>query len=171
MQAVNSDHVVAPLQDGDVDTLVALAGEIWHAHYPGIISVAQIEYMLAQRYDPQVIRAELARDDVWWYKLVMQDRMLAYAALQLEPGTVAMKIDKLYVHPSQQRRGCGGRLIAQAAATAEEQGCSELVLAVNRNNATAVAAYRKHGFTVRETRVTTIGGGFVMDDYIMVKAV
>lgn len=171
MPDVNSDHVVAPLQAADVGTLVALAGEIWRAHYPGIISVAQIEYMLAQRYDPRAIRAELARADVWWYKLVMQGRMIAYSALQLEPDGAAMKMDKLYVHPSQQRRGCGRRLIGQAEAIAGLQGCRELVLAVNRNNATAVAAYRRHGFTVRETLVTTIGSGFVMDDYIMVKAV
>jgi ribosomal protein S18 acetylase RimI-like enzyme len=171
MQDANDDHAVAPLRDADVETVIALAHEIWHAHYPGIISVAQIEYMLAQRYDPRVIRAELARADLWWYKLVMRGRMVAYCALQLEPGGASMKIDKLYVHPSQQRCGCGRSLVEQAAATARSQGCRELLLAVNRNNAAAVAAYRKHGFTVRETRVTDIGNGFVMDDYIMVKAV
>lgn len=162
---------VAPLADGDVETVAALAREIWRAHYPGIISVAQIEYMLAARYEPQVIRAELARPDVWWYKLVQEQRIVAYAALQPEPGGVALKIDKLYVHPQWQRCGCGSRLIAQAAATARVQGCSELVLAVNRNNAPAIAAYRKYGFTVRDAVVKDIGGGFVMDDYIMAKAI
>lgn len=160
---------VALLADGDVEAVAALAREIWHAHYPGIISVAQIEYMLAARYEPRVIRAELARPDVWWYKLVQGQRMVAYAALQLESG--ALKIDKLYVHPQWQRRGCGERLIAQAEALARVQGCSELVLAVNRNNVRAIAAYRKHGFTVRDAVVKDIGGGFVMDDYIMAKAV
>lgn len=33
----------------------------------------------------------------------------------------------------------------------------------------AIAAYRKYGFTVREEVVQDIGGGFVMDDYIMEK--
>lgn len=162
---------VAPLEDGDVEAVSVLAREIWHAHYPGVISVAQIEYMLAQRYDPQVIRAELALPDVWWYKLTLEQRIVAYAALQREAGGVAMKIDKLYVHPLQQRRGCGGRLIAKAVAAARAQGCRELVLAVNRNNAPAIATYHKHGFTVREAVVRDIGGGFVMDDYVMVKAV
>lgn len=162
---------VTLLEDCDVEAVAALAREIWHAHYPGIISVTQIEYMLAQRYDPRVIRAELAQPDVWWYKLVLEQRMVAYAALQLEVGGVAMKIDKLYVHPRAQRRGCGERLIAQAAAVARAQGCRELVLAVNRNNALAIAAYCKHGFTVRDAVVKDIGGGFVMDDYIMAKAI
>lgn len=162
---------VAPLEDGDVETVAALAREIWRAHYPGIISVAQIEYMLAQRYDPRVIRAELGRPDVWWYRLVERGCIVAYAALQLESGAAAMKIDKLYVHPQRQRRGCGGRLLAQAEATAREQGCGELVLTVNRNNQAAIAAYRSYGFAVRETAVKDIGGGFMMDDYVMAKAV
>ena len=43
------------------------------------------------------------------------------------------------------------------------------MLAVNKHNFNAIAAYRKHGFIVREAVVKEIGGGFVMDDYIMEK--
>ena len=161
---------ISRLADDDVEAVSALASEIWHAHYPGIISNAQIEYMLAQRYNAQVIRMELAQPDVWWYKEVQQQRMIAYIALQLEPGGASMKIDKLYVHPARQRSGSGGRLMRQAVDAARAEGCGELVLAVNRNNTSAIAAYSKYGFNVREAVVKDIGGGFVMDDYIMVKA-
>ena len=154
----------------DVEAVAALAREIWQAHYPGIISTAQIEYMLAQRYDPAVIRAELAQAGVWWFVLRRNGEIAAYMALQKE-GAAALKIDKLYVRPDLQRRGCGGRLVARAEALARREVCSELELAVNRGNANAIAAYRKHGFTVREAVVKDIGGGFVMDDYVMVKKV
>ncbi|MDH4151059.1 MAG: GNAT family N-acetyltransferase [Betaproteobacteria bacterium] len=164
------DRMVAPVEPRDIAAIAALAHEIWHAHYPGIISVSQIEYMLAQRYAPAVMVAELACADVWWYKLTVGDRIVAFSALQMEPGGAAMKIDKLYVQPSRQRSGCGGMLIGQAAVTARRQGCRELRLAVNRNNHAAIAAYRKCGFIVREAAVKDIGGGFVMDDFIMVKA-
>lgn len=167
---VSCDRTIAPVEPGDIAAVAALAHEVWHAHYPGIISVAQIEYMLAQRYAPAVIIAELACADVWWYKLTVGDRIVAFSALQMEAGGAALKIDKLYVHASQQRRGYGGNLIAQAAAVAKTHGCRELVLAVNRNNLQAIAAYRKHGFTVRAAAVKEIGGGFVMDDFILAKA-
>lgn len=159
---------IAPLTDADIEAVAALARGIWHAHYPGIISSAQIEYMLAQRYDPAVIRAELAQAGVWWFVLRRDGDIVAYMALQKE-GDAALKIDKLYVRPDMQRRGCGGRLIAQAETLAWREGCNELGLAVNRGNTKAIAAYRKHGFTVREAVVKDIGGGFVMDDYWMVK--
>ncbi len=161
---------IAPLAEGDVEAVAALARMIWHAHYPGIISTAQIEYMLAQRYDPAVIRAELSQADLWWFVLRVNGELVAYMALQKE-GDAALKIDKLYVHPAAQRRGCGGRLVAHAETLARREGCRELELAVNRNNTKAIAAYRKHGFTVREAAVKDIGGGFVMDDYVMAKKV
>jgi diamine N-acetyltransferase len=44
------------------------------------------------------------------------------------------------------------------------------VLRVNRQNQQAIDAYLKHGFTVATLIVEDIGGGFVMDDYVMVKA-
>lgn len=164
------DRRIAPVELRDIEAVAALAHEVWYAHYPGIISGAQIEYMLAQRYAPGVIGAELARADVWWYKLILDDRIVAFSALQIEADGAAMKIDKLYVQPSQQRCGCGSLLIGQAAVTARLQGCHELLLAVNRNNHAAIAAYRKYGFVVRAAAVKDIGGGFVMDDFIMTKA-
>ncbi len=56
---------IRSLAPADVAALCALAAEIWHAHYPAIISVAQIEYMLTQRYDPAIVRDELRRGDLW----------------------------------------------------------------------------------------------------------
>jgi diamine N-acetyltransferase len=45
------------------------------------------------------------------------------------------------------------------------------MLAVNKANAKAIAAYKKYGFRIRDSVVQPIGGGFVMDDYFMVKDV
>ena len=44
-----------------------------------------------------------------------------------------------------------------------------LILSVNKRNARAIAAYKRNDFAVAESVVTDIGGGFVMDDYIMAK--
>ena len=162
---------IEPVTGADVEQLAALARAIWHAHYPAIIGVAQIEYMLAQRYRPDVIRAELARKDLWWDKLVAGTEMAGFASYFLTGAPGEMKLDKLYVHPRHQRRGHGGRLIERACAVARERGCDRLALAVNKGNRDAIAAYLRHGFRVAEAVVKDIGGGFVMDDYVMVKSV
>ena len=163
--------LIRPLRDAEIPALSALAAEIWRAHYPGIISGAQIEYMLAERYNEALIRAELTRIDLWWDVLMLDGQMTGYTSYFLTGVAGEMKIDKLYLHPRVHRQGYGGTLINHVAAFAARRGCKRLTLAVNRHNQTAIAAYRKHGFQIADTSVKEIGGGFLMDDYIMVKTV
>jgi diamine N-acetyltransferase len=159
---------VEPLAARDVETLCDLAASIWRRHYPPLIGSAQTDYMLAQRYTPEAIRAELRRDDVWWDVVTVGGRMVAFASsLALENE---MKLDKLYVAPEHQRCGFGGMLIAHVCARAESLGYRNLTLAVNKRNEHAIAAYLKHGFAIRDAVVKDIGSGFVMDDYIMARA-
>jgi GNAT superfamily N-acetyltransferase len=137
---------IEPLTAADVEPLSALAREIWYAHYPAIISTAQIEYMLDQRYRAELVRAELRQDALWWDKLVIGEQMAGFASYFLTQVAGEMKLDKIYVHPRHQRHGYGGLMIARA--------CD---------------AYITHGFRVADAVTKDIGGGFVMDDYIMVK--
>lgn len=160
---------ISPLNDAQVDTLCALAGVIWRHHYPPIIGEAQTEYMLAQRYDPDTVRAELARGDAWWDVLYDNGSMIAFASSFRADAPDEVKLDKLYVHPRHQRMGYGGALVRHVCQRTAHLGFARLVLAVNKKNVHAIAAYRKHGFKVREAVVKDIGGGFVMDDYIMAK--
>ncbi|HEX6829875.1 MAG TPA: GNAT family N-acetyltransferase [Burkholderiales bacterium] len=164
---MKAESEIRPLAPEDAEALAALAREIWLAHYPSIISTEQIEYMLAQRYRPEVIRAELASGEVQWDTLWFDGTMAGFSSYFRTGNPGEMKLDKVYVHPACQRCGFGGRLLARAAEVARESGCSRLVLAVNRRNAAAIAAYRKHGFAVVDAVVKDIGGGFVMDDYVM----
>ena len=169
---MSADEVrIEPLAAEDVERLAALAREIWYAHYPAIIGAAQIEYMLEQRYGLDVVRAELQREGLWWDKLLVEEVMQGYSSYFLTGARGEMKIDKLYVHPRHQRRGYGGTLLAHVREVARSRGCERLVLAVNKNNRGAIAAYLKHGFRIAGTAVTDIGGGFVMDDYIMARPV
>ena len=159
---------IRPLQPGDIEALTQLARRIWHAHYPGIITSAQIEYMLEQRYRPELVHDELGRDDVWWELATVQDHPVGFSSCLLtdEPGE--MKLDKLYVDPARHGTGVGTQLLQSVRTRARSLQCGRLVLAVNKHNASAIAAYRRWGFRVERSMVTDIGAGFVMDDYFMV---
>jgi diamine N-acetyltransferase len=155
------------LRADDADAVSALARIVWQATYPALISQAQIDAMLADRYAPQCIRAQL--DDpsqAWW--VTKQDHELAGFAHALldESGC---KLDKLYVHPERQRRGIGAALLREVEAWARHQQARRLWLQVNRGNAQAIHAYEKYGFRIIESRVVDIGDGFVMDDHLMEK--
>jgi len=171
MSEAGSGIIVKQVVRADAAAVSALAREIWLPHYAAIISRAQIEYMLAQRYDPEIIRAELASGDAWWDKLLVNGLMTGFSCCFLTENAGGMKLDKLYVHHHHQRQGYGGMLLDRVLGIARAQGCTTLTLAVNKHNPIAIAAYRKYGFRIAESVVKDIGGGFVMDDYIMVKDV
>jgi GNAT superfamily N-acetyltransferase len=98
-------------------------------------------------------------------------RLAGFAAWYVTADRAAAKLDKLYVVQSLQRKGLGGRLIGRVADLARGAGASVLVLNVNKHNIQAIRAYEKHGFAIREAVVVDIGGGFVMDDYVMLKKI
>ena len=161
---------IEPLADDDVGSLCSLAAKIWREHYPPIIGAAQTEYMLAQRYAPAIVRAELTQPALWWDVLRESRRIVAFASSFPAGSAREMKLDKLYVHPGHQRHGYGGMLLTHVCGRARRLGYDKVILAVNKRNGSAIAAYRKHGFEIREALVKDIGRGFVMDDYIMEKA-
>ncbi|MBI5908449.1 MAG: N-acetyltransferase [Betaproteobacteria bacterium] len=158
---------IAPLAEADIAAVIELAGVIWRHHYPGIISMEQIEYMLAQRYTPAVIRAQLQSGKAWWDEAVLDGRIIGFA--QYEPCERSMKLDKLYLHQDYQRRGYGGRMLAHIEDETRRRGFGAVRLNVNKHNVKSIAAYRKNGYAVVETVVADIGRGFIMDDYVMEK--
>lgn len=159
-----SELVVRPLADAEVESLGRLAREIWLAHYPAIISLEQIDFMLNERYSPAAIRASMAGQ--CWRTAWIDGAMAGFAhGLPDEAGS--WKLDKLYVHSRHQRKGIGAALVRSIAEAARAAGACRLVLRVNRHNAAALEAYAKYGFKVYGEHVLDIGNGFVMDDYLL----
>ena len=147
----------------------ALAAVIWRAHYPGIISPAQIEHMLAKMYGLEVIQREL-ESGLAWFRALDDGVLCGFASVGVASTAAEFKLHKLYVHPDWQRRGIGGALLEAVESSVRAQGATTLILNVNKRNDAAIATYLKRGFTNRESVVADIGGGFVMDDHVMAKS-
>jgi diamine N-acetyltransferase len=155
--------------ESDLSTVAELAGVIWRKHYPGIITLEQIEYMLALGYSLDALRRFLVEPGSGLLLAHVRDRLAGFAAYYRPDSPGELKLDKLYVHQNYHGRGIGSRLIARVEAAAIEQARRTLILNVNKHNATAIRAYAANGFAIRESVVVDIGGGFVMDDYVMAK--
>jgi GNAT superfamily N-acetyltransferase len=164
---------MAPVELVPADTpallaeLSALAHVIWHQHYAPIIGREQVEYMLAEGYSEAALARQWAAGTR--FTLARHDaRYVGFAAVSLDPVDAAMAwLDKLYVHIDARGLGVGRRLVARAAAQAREADAQVLRLRVNRHNTDSIAAYQRLGFAMEGEDVKDIGGGFVMDDYLM----
>ncbi|MEJ7708419.1 MAG: GNAT family N-acetyltransferase [Pyrinomonadaceae bacterium] len=162
---------IVPARADHLPGIAALAAVIWRAYYPGIISVEQIDYMLERMYDVEVLRDDINTRGISIDRLLLRgDALIGFAAYGPAEQSREMKLHKLYLHPDEQRKGYGTLLLQHVESTARERGYHSLILAVNKVNRGAIEAYRRNAFTVRESVIVDIGGGFVMDDFIMVKA-
>ena len=160
---------ILPVSEADLPAVADLAGVIWRAYYPGIISREQIEFMLARMYSQATLREELHSRQIRFYRLRQGECVGGFASLGPTESAEVMKLHKLYLLPAWHGRGLGSLLLKHCEAEAARCGAQRLILAVNKRNTRAIAAYQRNGFAVMESVVTDIGGGFVMDDFIMGK--
>lgn len=149
-----------------------LGHEIWHACYPGIISEAQIRYMLSIWYQPGAMAHEMQSRDVW-YALVETagPKAVGYISFEKQLFEPVLFINKLYLLPEVHGHGLGAFTLRWAEDRARELECKTVRLRVNKKNAGAIRSYLRAGFRFTEDVVSDIGSGFVMDDYVMEKAV
>lgn len=145
-----------------------LAHRIWPVCFAPIISPAQCDYMLRQRYTPEAIATAIA--DGMAYELIhVDDILVGFGAHGPAPSPSAWKLWQIYLLPDQQGHGCGRRYIEHVADAARRHGRSELLLTVNKRNERALRLYERCGFSIRESVTTDIGHGFIMDDFVMVR--
>lgn len=153
----------------DLPDVERLAGIVWRRHYPQIIGSAQTEYMLARGYSPSALVQFLAAPGAGIAFSRDGAVRAGFAAWYLPGERGAVKLDKLYVLQEHHGRGLGRMLIEHVAAAGRAAGCDRVILNVNKHNFGAIRAYERCGFSVRESVVVDIGGGFVMDDFVMAR--
>ena len=169
MPTTDATVELRPARRDELPAIRELAGVIWHAHYPGIISVAQIDYMLERGYAIAGLAEFIDRPDRGLLLALAQGEPAGFAAWLVTTRADEAKLDKLYVLQACQRTGIGKALLARVAGDARAAGATTLILNVNKRNTQAIRAYEKHGFTIREAVVNDIGQGYVMDDFVMAK--
>ncbi len=98
----------------DLDQISELARIVWYARFIGMISEGQIEYMLSLKYTPEKLIADMLDSGAIYLKLVDGDQLVGFASFRSSDELNLLLLDKLYVHPAQQRKGNGTRLMSQA---------------------------------------------------------
>lgn len=160
---------ILPAGEKHLVALAELAGVIWRQHYPGIIPHEQIEYMLGKMYALETLREDMRVKGIRFVRLLVAEQFVGFASFGPQPEPGAFKLHKCYLLPGFHGRGLGSRLLQFCEAEIRRLGAHRLMLAVNKHNTKAVAAYQRNGFHITESIVTDFGGGFVMDDFIMAK--
>ena len=152
----------------DIESVAALANEIWNEHFVDIIGQAQVDYMLEKFQSTAAIASQISQG--YQYYLLMHDGQEAgYLALVPSPGTSSAQLSKIYIKKQYRGRGLGKAAIVFVEDFCRQMGLRTLWLTVNKNNVGPIAFYEHLGFVNLGGTIQDIAGGFVMDDYKMQK--
>ncbi|MDG0811380.1 GNAT family N-acetyltransferase [Cohnella rhizosphaerae] len=153
----------------DVRTVAALAAEIWHEYYGALLSLEQIVYMVDKFQSPDAIADQISEQGYEYYLMRADGADVGYLAVKAEDGKLFLS--KLYVLKAHRGRGYASSAMAFLIRLCRERGLGAVWLTVNRHNDASIAVYEKKGFRKVREQVADIGNGYVMDDFIMEKAI
>lgn len=147
-----------------IPRISALASRVWNEAYKGIVDQDQIDYMLEKYLSPKAIEEEIANGYVF-ILLTSGQRDVGFAAYRMEGER--MFVSKLYVENGLRGIGITSRMLKLLKDQCVRKGVGSMYLTVNRNNLSAIQAYKAMGFVIEKEIDTPIGNGFEMNDYIM----
>ncbi len=157
-------HVRKAESDSQIHAVADLAAIIWNEHFTPIIGEKQVAYMVDKFQSYPALTGQIA-DGYEYYQFFDGDEFCGYCGIHPEDGRLFLS--KLYI-----KKECRGRHLATQAFgflknLCRERGYSAIWLTCNKHNDNSLAVYRHLGFQVTDAQEADIGGGFIMDDYIM----
>ena len=161
---------ICSASEAEIPALRVLAERIWRVSYAEMITPAQIDYMLGWMYAPETIAREMA-EGVIWEAAWLDDEMVGFHSCTLDPAGERLKLNKLYLLPELQGSGLGQQMLERVHLLAAQRGARQVWLQVNKQNTRALRAYERAGYGVERSAVFDIGGGFVMDDFVMTRSI
>ncbi len=151
--------------DEQIQEIASLAEIIWSEHFTPIIGKEQVDYMVEKFQSYPALKEQIA-NGYEYYQLFDGIEFCGYTGVH--PGEDSrLFLSKLYI-----KKECRGHHLATQAFSflkklCRERGCSAIWLTCNKYNDNSLAVYRHLGFQIIDTQEADIGGGFIMDDYIM----
>jgi ribosomal protein S18 acetylase RimI-like enzyme len=152
----------------DYKLIEELANTIWREHYPSIISIEQIDYMLTKFNSVEAIVSQI-NEGYQFYYMTFNNVSVGYMSIKKEDDFLFL--GKLYVKREFRGKGIGKTTLQFIDVEAKRNHLKFIQLKVNKCNTKSISAYKKLGFKNVKASVTDIGGGFIMDDYELKKEI
>jgi len=152
-----------PSTTSDIPMIAALAAEIWKAYYPVIISEQQITYMLNMMYSNESLTEQMTTRAHRFCLIRVEGKTEGFLSTsEVSPG--AWHLNKFYIRASYTGKGVGHLAFKDVVALLKPH---QMTLTVNRQNFKAINFYFKCGFKIEQVADFDIGGGYVMNDFVM----
>lgn len=153
--------------EDQISRLAGLASRIWHEYFISILREAQIDYMVEKFQSAAAITDQLQSQGYSYFFICLDGNPVGY--LGIKPDGEKLFLSKLYLQKEFRGRGYASLAFSFLEEYCRRRNLRAIWLTVNRYNFDTIHIYEKKGFVKIRQQVADIGGGFVMDDYIMEK--
>ena len=145
--------------------LAEVADEIWHECFVDIISNGQIDYMVEKFQSLDAMCKQIEEQSYCYFAVYDDSDLCGYFAVKPESDD-RFFLSKLYLRHDKRGNGIAKKMLEKVFEEARAANKKTVYLTVNKQNEHAIAVYKKTSFTLIDSVITDIGGGYVMDDYI-----
>jgi ribosomal protein S18 acetylase RimI-like enzyme len=151
----------------DAPLIAMLADRIWKKHYITIITMEQIGFMLEKMYSAESLVKQM-KEGHEFTLVYLDETPVGYISLSTKDNKNYF-LHKFYVETNEQAKGIGTRLFSHILSALDNARTIELT--VNRKNYKAINFYFRNGFSIKEVADFDIGGGYFMNDFVMIKKI
>lgn len=151
--------------DTQVREIADLAKVIWNEHFTPIIGKDQVNYMV-EKFQSYTALKEQISEEYEYYQIFSGGEFCGYTGIH--PGEDnRLFLSKLYLKKESRGHHLATGAFSFLKEICRERGYSAIWLTCNKHNDNSRGVYRHFGFEIIDTQEADIGGGFIMDDYIM----
>ena len=155
--------VLKPASLNDYATINELAYTIWNKHYVDIVGEIQVKYMLNKMYSKQALQKQFEEGQCF-YLVIYDEKEIGFISISSLDNKNLM-LHKFYILQEKQSAGIGTLVFKKIV---EELYTPKTIrLTVNRQNYKSINFYFKLGFKIEKAIDLDVGGGFFMNDFVM----
>lgn len=147
-----------------VEQVADMAGKIWREHFTPIIGAGQVAYML-DKFQSATALADQLKEGYEYYQMTDQGQYAGYCGIHAQGDSLFLS--KLYLEKSFRGRRLASKALLFLRELCRQRGIRRIYLTCNKHNEQTLAVYRHLGFETIAVQAADIGGGYIMDDYIM----
>lgn len=162
---------IVPNSEKDFKTIRSIAEVVWPVTYSSILSKEQLDYMFEMMYSAKSLEEQSSLKNHHFIIACEDSTPLGFASYEFNcNNSNKTKVHKIYILPNLQGKGIGKKLIDFISNEASKKDDCAVFLNVNRFNS-AKYFYEKIGFSITKEEDIDIGNGYLMEDYVMEKAI
>ena len=151
--------------DTQVREIADLAKVIWNEHFTPIIGKDQVDYMVEKFQSYPALKEQIS-EGYEYHQIFSGGEFCGYTGIH--PGEDnRLFLSKLYLKKESRGHHLATGAFSFLKEICRERGYSAIWLTCNKHNDNSLGVYRHFGFEIIDTQEADIGGGFIMDDYIM----